>query len=236
MTDFTILIRNLDGIRRELGRTIHNHGIAECREDMTLSEINGCAKKMGVGIQHIRGGCSLFEGNTDIRDIAFMDFTHIKNMNRMCYGCTGLQTVDLKHCQPASILWAFYGCSALTEVTNIDTSKVTSVSELFHGCRSLVSVTPYLDLSNVTSEIDSTFVSCSSLRDIEFRGTIKVDIAMNGCRNLSVRSLESLIYALDRVVQPSSTFQKECKIGSVNLNKLSQSMKDLAAGKGWTLL
>ena len=62
----------------------------------------------------------------------------------------------------------FYGCSSLTtlDLSNLNTSKVTNMSEMFYGCSSLTS----LDLSNFiipdyTIRI-SMFYGCSSLKDV----------------------------------------------------------------------
>lgn len=88
-----------------------------------------------------------------------------------------------------------------------------------------------LDFSNVQSQIDSTFVSCAALEEVTFAGSIHVDVAVNGCPKLTVTSLLSLLNAL----APGVT-DKECRIGSKNLAKLSAEQQAIATDKGWTLI
>ena len=63
----------------------------------------------------------------------------------------------------------FYECSGLTslDLSNWDTSQVTSMSEMFSGCTSLAS----LDLSNWdTSKVTNTnnmFLACDSLKTVK---------------------------------------------------------------------
>ena len=88
-----------------------------------------------------------------------------------------------------------------------------------------------LDFSNVTEKIDDTFTSCRSLENVYFKGTINVDIAMNGCQKLTVTSLLSLLNALCENAQGLT-----CKIGTKNLAKLTDEQKAIATNKGWELV
>ena len=73
-------------------------------------------------------------------------------------------------------IYAFYGCTNLTYIEHIDTSEATSVGEMFHGCKNLVTIDSPLDFSKVTSQCDTTFTTCSALQNLTFEGTINVDI------------------------------------------------------------
>ena len=67
-----------------------------------------------------------------------------------------------------------------------DTTNMTSMTNLFYGCRSLKSI-PLLDTSNVTN-MDSMFSSCSSLTSIPALDTSKVTTIwgmFSGCRSLT---------------------------------------------------
>lgn len=64
-----------------------------------------------------------------------------------------------------------------------------------------------------------------------FAGSIHVDVAVNGCPKLTVASLLSLLNALT----PGIT-DKECRIGSRNLAKLTAEQQAIATDKGWTLI
>ena len=57
----------------------------------------------------------------------------------------------------------FYGCTNLTSIPQLNTSKSTNMQEIFAHCTSLVEV-PVLDTGKVTSMMDM-FFNCTSLSD-----------------------------------------------------------------------
>ena len=69
-----------------------------------------------------------------------------------------------------------------------------------------------------------------ALQNVSFKGTINVDIAMNGCQKLTVASLLSLLNAL----APGAN--KTCKIGTTNITKLTEEQRMIAINKGWQLV
>lgn len=85
-------------------------------------------------------------------------------------------------------------------------------------------------ISNVKSQIDTTFTACRNLESVSFTGTISVDIWVNGCPKLTLESLLSLLNAL-----ADGVTDKTCTLGTKNLAKLSETQKAIATSKGWTL-
>lgn len=232
MANFPLLIANLDAARRLLAQQVRNLGVLSCTDSMSLRQIAQQMQSIQGGIQHVRSAHELFTNNTDITSLTFVDFTPIKDLYKMCSGCTSLTYANLYGLsEPTDMRYAFYGCESLESIDNINTTGITSANEMFHGCKNLHTIGGALDFSSVSVKIETTFVTCPKLANVSFTGTIGVDIAMNGCRALTVDSLLSLFDAL--VTYSSGTHT--CKIGSVNINKLSTAQKAIATNKGWTL-
>ena len=226
------MITRLAEIRDHMVSYLNFYHGKNVASNASLATISTQIASIDSGVRHVRNGYELFIGNTEMDSIpTHLDFSGFTSMYKMCYGCTALKEVrQLESGNVTNMMWAFYGCSALESIDGLVTSKITSASELFHGCSSLVSIFYPLDFSNVTSQIDTTFTSCKALVDVSFSGTINVDIFMNGCSKLSVDSLLSLLDAL-----ADGVTDKTCKIGSINLAKLTDAQKAIATDKGWTL-
>lgn len=222
----------LDALRQHLAGTLRDKGVAITDEETLATLIEKAALVDSTsGMNQIRNGYQLFRGNTTMTVFPEFDTVSFDSMYQMCYGCTALERVPtLNTSNVANMMYAFYGCTNLQEIGGLDTSQITSASELFHGCKSLRKIGGRLDLSKVTSKIDTTFVSCLSLKEVEFTGEIRVDIAMNGCPKLSTESLVFLLNALS-----DTGNGKTCNIGAKNLAKLNAIQKAIATDKGWML-
>ena len=92
---------------------------------------------------------------------------------------------DLDTSQITSMSNMFSGCSSLTEVPPMNTSNVTNMGGMFDDCSSLVSVPP-MNTSNVTN-MNDMFSGCSSLTEVPPMNTSNVT-SMNdmfsGCSSL----------------------------------------------------
>ncbi len=64
---------------------------------------------------------------------------------------------------------------------------------LFHNCSSLVRINSAINVSSLTSQMDSTFVGCANLEILTFTGTLRVDTWLSGAPKLTVASLLSVI-------------------------------------------
>lgn len=100
-------------------------------------------------------------------------------------------------------------------------------------CKSLVSIDSPLDFSRVSSNMDTTFTTCSALQEMRFTGTIKADLWVNGCSALSVDSLLSILNALVDFSATGGTHK--LTLGTRNKAKLTAEQLQIAYDKGWTL-
>ena len=231
MADFRTIINRLQVVRDYFIDAIVDMG-GTAETDMSFAQLANQIYAIPLGIAHVRSGYQLFMNNTEMTELpAGLEISKFDSLYKMCYGCTALTYVNvLPTAAIKDLRWIFYGCSALKQIDGIDTSSITSATEMFHGCSSLVTIHNDLDFSNVTEKIDDTFTSCKSLQNVSFKGTINVDIAMNGCQKLTVASLLSLLNAL----APGAN--KTCKIGTTNIMKLTEEQRMIAINKGWQLV
>lgn len=96
----------------------------------------------------------------------------------MCFGCTGLTSVDLRnltYVTNQSFSYAFSGCTALTSVNLSSLSDIRSFIETFKGCTALESI----DLSTLEKLIDSnsmtrSFEGCTSLKNVDMSGLQRI--------------------------------------------------------------
>ena len=232
-TTFTTLVTRLSSLCTQLATTLRGKGI-DVTDGESLAVLIGKVALIDSisGMNQIRNGYQLFKDNRTMAVFPIFDTAPFDSMYQMCYGCTALERGPaLNTSKVTNMMYAFYGCTNITEIAELDTSQITSASEMFHGCIKLRKIGGILDFSKVRSQIDSTFVSCGALEEVTFTGTIKVDIAMNGCPKLTLGSLLSLLEALS-----ADAMEKECKIGAKNLSKLSPPQQAIATDKGWTLI
>ncbi len=201
----------------------------------TMMDYVNMIPEIPSGIHHVMEGYKLFEENKAIKEIPyFLHEGRFTTMYCFCRGCTALQRVRAMDTRNVTnFIYAFYGCSSLTEIDSIDTSAAESVGEMFHNCSSLVRINSPLDISNVESQLDTTFVGCSSLVEIRFVGTINVDIWLSGAGKLSIDSLLSVLNALADLNGTGKT--KTITLGSKNKAKLTSEQLAIATDKGWSL-
>ena len=66
--------------------------------------------------------------------------------------------------------WMFYNCNLLTslDLSNFDTSKVTDMSNMFSGCRSLEHIEGIIDMKSCTIYI-SMFYNCPKLSGVKIK-------------------------------------------------------------------
>ena len=105
---------------------------------------------------------------------------------------------------------AFYGCSALTEVTI--PNSVTSIGDFaFYGCTSLTGVTIP---NNVSSIGNSAFSGCTGLTGVTIPGSVNSigDSAFSGCTSLTEVTIPTSINSIG-----ASTFSGCTKLTSVTI-------------------
>lgn len=123
-------------------------------------------------------------------------------------------------------------CSNLTEVKDLDTSSATNIGSLCTYCPKLQSVSE-LDCSKVTSAIsayNAPFYYCYLLRNFGgFKG-LKVNMYLNDCYSLSYESLINVINKLaDGVSGKTLYLHQDC------VNMLSDDDIAIATSKGWSI-
>lgn len=126
----------------------------------------------------------------------------------------------------------FSNCSNLTDVKDFDTSSATSISSLFLYCSKLHTVSE-LDASKVTSNLSSyntPFYNCENLRNFDgFKG-LKVTMYLDRCYSLSYESLMNVINKLaDGVSGKTLYLHQDC------VNMLSDEDIAIATNKGWSI-
>lgn len=128
----------------------------------------------------------------------------------------------------------FSECVNLEKIPSIDTSTVKAMQYLFYNCSSLVTIDA-IDLSSITPQsgyenpTSMMFKGCSNLKNITFYGSIPYNLDLSDCILLTHDSLMSAINALATVSGYT------LKVGTNNLNKLTQAEKEIATNKGWIL-
>ena len=93
---------------------------------------------------------------------------------------------EIDSSQVTNMSYMFHGCSSLTSVPDMDTSRVTNMSGMFRGCSSLTSV-PDMDTSQVTN-MSPMFYGCSSLTSVPDMDTSRVTNMSSmfyGCSSLT---------------------------------------------------
>ena len=115
------------------------------------------------------------------------DTENVTNMSRVFGGCSNLTEIPLLNTSKAENMpGMFYDCSALTTIPQLDTSKVVDMLGMFNGCTNLTSI-PLLDTSNVTN-MNYMFNDCMSLATIPQLDTSKVttmQYMFSGCTALT---------------------------------------------------
>ena len=122
----------------------------------------------------------------------------------------------------------FNGCSNLTliDLSNFDTSNVTSMTGMFKDCSSLISIDlSSLDTNNVTT-IDSMFRNCSNLTSINLKGlntsnVTDISLMFFGCSSLTSIDLSSL--DISNVTDATNMFRDCSNLTSINLKGFNNS-------------
>jgi surface protein len=146
----------------------------------------------------------MFQG-TSITDIIQYDFSSVVNMKGLLQG-TKIQSVPRINISSGvtSLDQLFYSCSELTDTSNLaryNTNNITSMQQMFFGCRSLVNITPF-DTSNVAN-MYKMFSNCNSLEYAPAIDTSSVTTmesmfwscqSLKECPNYDTSSIENVHY------------------------------------------
>lgn len=116
-----------------------------------------------------------FKGDT-IPNIKTRD--DVTNFSSMFYGCSNITTVPrLNTSKGTSFSSMFYGCGNITEIPDMDTSSATNFQSMFSNCYNLKSI-PNLNTSNVKN-ISYMFNECMKLNNLPLLDFGSVNTASN---------------------------------------------------------
>ena len=217
--------------------TSMNHMFGGCTNLTSLDVSNFNTNK----VQDMTWMFSSCEKLTEL-DISSFDLNNIGDMNYMFSSCTNLSTITLTLYRPwnaENSSYLFSGCSSLTQINNINTwvlGTVTNFSNMFSGCSSLES----LDLSNWSTsnatDMSNMFSGCSSLSELNIRNfdmnnVSNADDMFANCYNLTTLHLDECNYDTVNKIITSSGFPAD-NHGTIYCK--SENVAGLTAPGNWT--
>lgn len=156
----------------------------------------------------------------------------VTNMDYFTQPCRDkLKTIDLSNfdtSQVTSMIQAFYQCSNLTSIdlTNVDTSNVTSMGYMFFNCRILTS----LDVSNFNTgnvtNMDRMFCICSNLTSLDVSNFDTSNVTNMGYMFSNCSNLTSLDvrnFVTSNVTAMSSMFSDCSNLTSLDVSNFDTS-------------
>ena len=155
----------------------------------------------------------------------------ITNMDYFTLACKDeLKTLDLSNLdtsQVTSMIEAFYQCKVVSlNISNLDTSNVTNMTRMFTGCQYLTDIDlSSFDTSNVT-DMTGMFSGCSSLKslDVSRFDTSKVtnmNFMFASCSNLTSLDVSNL--DTSKVENMSNMFNYCTALEKINLGSIDVS-------------
>ena len=153
------------------------------------------------------------------------------NMSSMFNNCQTLTSLDLSNCDTSKVTtmsYMFSDCHALTsfDLSNCDTSKVTNMYYMFSGCYRLTS----LDLSNFNTSNVTTmsymFRSCNALTSLDLSNfnTSKVtDMSSMFSNCRALTSLDLSNFNTSKVTKMNSMFSNCRALTSLDLSNFNTS-------------
>ena len=153
------------------------------------------------------------------------------NSDSVFYGCGNLTSLDLSNFDTSkitSMTYMFYKCSSLTtlNISNFNTNNVTDMSRMFSGCSSLSSLDlSKFNTSNVTKMSDM-FYSCNSLSSLDLSNwdTSNVTSMTYMFNNCSkLTTLDLSSFNTSNVSNMYDMFYNCSKLTSLDLSKFNTS-------------
>ena len=171
----------------------------------------------------------MFSYCSNLTTVPQFDTSNVNGMIYMFYSCSKLTTVPQFYTSKVTDMnHMFSRCSKLTTVPQFDTSKVTDMNHMFSYCSNLTTV-PQFDTSNVDAMI-YMFYDCSSLEAIHM-----ININANLDISASTKFTRDALLEIIGNLKAQTSGTKTLKMGSANLDKLTDEDKAIATNKGWTL-
>lgn len=139
---------------------------------------------------------------TTVPALDMSNATSTKYMFGYCEKLKYIPPLDLSNVVDGSYM--FYGCTTQfinptnnkIELLLTSTAKMENMSYMFYNSK--IYIVKGLDFSSVSnqSNVSSMFSGCSSLKELEISGVIKVPLSFSNCSNLSKETAKNIINAL----------------------------------------
>ncbi len=117
-----------------------------------------------------------------------------------------IKSIDFSEC--AAMVNCFRN-SGVVRLGVVDCSKATKgwngITQVFYACHSLVEIALFIPPNDTTLPYNSTFGSCTGLKEIRFGGAICQSISFNSCP-LTVDSMKDVITHLKNFAGTSNEF------------------------------
>jgi len=156
---------------------------------------------------------SMFENMKGLTSFVSTEYDSSRTgyMDKLFYGCTNLETVDLSDFDTSNVAnmsQMFTGCTSLETIDfgNINVSNVRYMMNMFYNCTSLETI----DLSNWNTskltDISYMFYNCSSLTSVDLSSFDTSNITnisniLSGCTNLEYANISNM-----RIIKSNSGF------------------------------
>ena len=191
----------------------------------------------GEGFSPLSMEYAYYGSRMKVIDIKY-DTSKVTNFNSAFYNCSPLlKCPNINTTSAIDMGDMFYYCSSIKYAPSLNTSNATKISGMFTSCSSLISV-PLLDCSNVTSVYNVFgYSEIKTLTDLGGFKNLKINFTdgLNHLPNLTVQSLMNVINNLYDFVGNGESTTRTLKLGTTNLNKLTEEQKAFATNKGWSL-
>ena len=252
LTDLNITNWNTSGV------TNMSNMFGNCRRLKNLDAAADFNYSAVTTIASMFSGCHSLESIPDFSNIAFPKMTTLASLFNNCISikevrltgisaplCTTMANMFQNCYETEYISLTDFDMPALTSVgsmfvnnfnlkvlriSNWSASKITTASSFIQNNFSLSKMSVDLDFSKITS-LSNMFSACLSLKGISnFPLMPKLALTLS---QSTIYTAESLVQILNAI--PSGVSALKLTLGSINLNKLTDTQKAVATSKGWTL-
>ena len=133
----------------------------------------------------------------------------------------------------------FQGCTSLTTIPALDTSKVIGMNYMFSNCTRLTSIES-IDFSSCigTDAMFPSWNNYSKLTSIHVKGSISFSWTSNGFSsipNLDFNSIKSILEAMNRCTNPETAKTMSFKATMTDQDSQLTNLVSECNGKGWTI-
>ena len=170
----------------------------------------------------------MFRNCYSLRNVPQLDTSNVTNMSGMFYGCNFITNIPLFNTSKVTDMSTMFNeCILLKTIPQFDTSNVENMSRMFESCRGLTTI-PSLNVGNVTN-MNGIFSYCYNLQYIYMKNIkVNLDISFTALQH------DALVELINNGLA-TVTATQTLTMGSTKLALLSDSEKQVALDKGWTL-